>query len=223
MILVFDLDDTLYSEITYVESGFRAVAGHLHSTYALNGEDSYHAMMETLKSGGRGKIFDRVLQKYGLYTQKNLRRCIAEYRAHMPGISMDGEVHKCLQRFAGVNKYIVTDGNKMVQAKKVEALKVAPYIEKAFITSRYGLMHAKPSPYCFQRISEMENVPMSEMICVGDNPHKDFVGIKPLGCKTIRINRGMYKDFFLNADYEADVTVGNICEITHELIRRIRG
>ena len=33
MIIVFDLDDTLYEEITYVRSGFKAVASYLSQTY----------------------------------------------------------------------------------------------------------------------------------------------------------------------------------------------
>jgi len=32
--LIFDLDDTLYSEIMFVEGGFRAVARHLDKSLA---------------------------------------------------------------------------------------------------------------------------------------------------------------------------------------------
>ncbi|WP_214515343.1 hypothetical protein, partial [Mycobacterium tuberculosis] len=35
MIVVFDLDDTLYDELTYVQSGFQAVAGYLRDTYGM--------------------------------------------------------------------------------------------------------------------------------------------------------------------------------------------
>jgi putative hydrolase of the HAD superfamily len=35
MIIVFDLDDTLYEEITYVRSGFKAVANYLSKNYKI--------------------------------------------------------------------------------------------------------------------------------------------------------------------------------------------
>ena len=36
MIIVFDLDDTLYEETTYVKGGFTAVANYLFQTYHLD-------------------------------------------------------------------------------------------------------------------------------------------------------------------------------------------
>ena len=38
MILVFDLDDTLYPERTYVESGFKAVADSLAQKFGFDAD-----------------------------------------------------------------------------------------------------------------------------------------------------------------------------------------
>ena len=56
LVLVFDLDDTLYDELTYVHSGFRAVSSFLEAEYNLPAEASFPWMMERL-AGGRGDSF----------------------------------------------------------------------------------------------------------------------------------------------------------------------
>ena len=56
---------------------------------------------------------------------------------------------------------------------------------------------------------------------MGDNPHKDFVGIKPLGFQTIRIKQGSYKNVEVTKDYEAHLTLGSLRELTLELLESL--
>ena len=72
MILVFDLDDTLYPEITYVRSGFNQVSIFLNNNFGLDKESTYFKMLDLLKKNGRGHIFNSILQIHGIHTQKNL-------------------------------------------------------------------------------------------------------------------------------------------------------
>ena len=54
MIIIFDLDDTLYDESTYVESSFRAVSTYLSNKYSLQEktvfEDLVQVFSETVKN-----------------------------------------------------------------------------------------------------------------------------------------------------------------------------
>ena len=62
MIIVFDLDDTLYEEITYVRSGFKAVANYLSRNYKIGTtKNIYSQFVQLLKTQGRGKVFDSFL------------------------------------------------------------------------------------------------------------------------------------------------------------------
>lgn len=203
--MVFDLDDTLYEEITYVYSGFRAVANALSQEYALSSEALFNAFKEALHVKGRGSIFDDVLKAYGLYTKVRMQRCISLYHLHTPSITLLPEASALLKELQRqmVPVYIVTDGNKIVQNRKIEALLVKPYVSKVFITHRYGTVHAKPSPYCFEKIATLEKVTPQEIVYIADNPHKDFIGIKPLGFQTIRIRQGMFKATTLDTAHEA--------------------
>lgn len=221
MVLIFDLDDTLYEEIRYVQSGFRAVAAHLQARYALDAAACYEAMLGTLEERGRGAVFNAILDRHGLLSKGRVRECVSVYRLHSPDIQLPDVSLRCLQRFADLPKYVVTDGNKEVQARKVAALGVEQYLRKALLTGRYGNQHAKPSPYCFQKIIQREHIAPQQAVYIGDNPHKDFVGIKPLGFKTIRIRQGMFAALSKSAEYEADVEIQSLDELTVELLHRL--
>lgn len=205
-VVVFDLDDTLYEEITYVYSGFKAVADFLAQEHALSSDVLFHELKETLHVKGRGNVFDDVLRHHALYSKTRVRQCLHIYRSHLPTIALLPEALTLLREFQHQNipVYIVTDGNKMVQNRKIEALHVKPLVKNVLITHRYGKVHAKPSPYCFEKIATLENVSPQEIVYIADNPHKDFIGIKPLGFQTIRIKQGMFAAITCDTAHEAD-------------------
>jgi putative hydrolase of the HAD superfamily len=223
MILVFDLDVTLYDEITFVKSGFKAVADFLEQKYGINSSESYQFMLDDLAKSGRGKIFNNILQKHNLENKANITKCLTIYRTHFPNISLSPDAVNCLNRFSGWHKYIVTDGNKVVQHNKIEALGLYSKFNKCFITHRYSKKHSKPSPYCFLKISELEKVDPNEVVYIGDNPKKDFVNIKPLGFNTIRILKGEYQGLEVSKAYDAAYKIKSLDELTEAFISKIAG
>jgi putative hydrolase of the HAD superfamily len=72
-VYVFDLDDTLYEERTYVVSGFRAVAGFLSDRFGVDFHESLEWMLAELEKAGRGRIFNRLLVERGLYSARLVR------------------------------------------------------------------------------------------------------------------------------------------------------
>ena len=60
MVLIFDLDDTLYNEMSYVKSGFNAVAFHLSYLFKIRQESIFNKLLKVLKENGRGKVFNIV-------------------------------------------------------------------------------------------------------------------------------------------------------------------
>ncbi len=217
-VLIFDLDDTLYNEMSFVHSGFRAVAQFLSDKFTLNPDDSFARMCNELELNGRGNIFDIVLKEAGVYTKTNLNKTISTYRLHEPDISLSPEAERCLHRFEHYPKYLVTDGNKVVQYNKVRALNIEPWFKKVFVTHRYGLHASKPSPHCFHIIAGLEKRPAHSIVYIGDNPHKDFVGIKPLGFRTVRLINGMFANLALDEEHEAHVTVNSLDQVTDKLL-----
>ena len=211
MILIFDLDDTLYPEITFVESGFRAVATYLKNLYGLDYEQSLEFMELTLRNHGRGKIFDLVLLHNGLYTASRVTSCINEYRAHIPDIKPYPSALTFLSTWKSP-LYLVTDGNKLVQATKINALNINTYFKKIFITHRYGLHRAKPSPYYFDLLKNRKCT--EDLIYVADNPKKDFVSLNLLGSVTVRVLTGHYRSYVAAPGYDAKFTINSLAELS---------
>ncbi|MBA3722720.1 MAG: HAD hydrolase-like protein [Parachlamydiaceae bacterium] len=218
MVIVFDLDDTLYDDISFVLSGFRKVAEYLSTFLDVEQEDIYNQLVIELQVN-RNQVFDRFLEKHGIFQKKLVSKCISIYRKHHPLISLFPEADECINRLKKNPLYVVTDGNKLVQKNKFVALGLAKRIKKCICTYAYGLTHSKPSPYCFQKICEWENVSPSEIVYIADNPKKDFVGIKPLGFCTIRVLTGPYRNLNLGSEYDADMTISNLSELNENLLK----
>jgi putative hydrolase of the HAD superfamily len=220
-VLVFDLDDTLYPELSYVHSGFRAVAAFLSPQLGVAAETLAAALIAEEAEHGRGQVFDTVLKQHGRWSKALVQACLRTYRQHQPQLRLAADAERCLARFADWPLYIVTDGHKEVQARKVAALGVAARVRHAYLTNRYGRHRAKPAPHVFELICRREKVAPGQVLYVGDNPRKDFVGIKPLGFRTVRILRGNYAHLEADAAHEADRRIHSLDELTPEFLAEV--
>lgn len=211
MVLIFDLDDTLYEEASFVRSGIKAVSAYAAEHWGLDEFRSFGELEVILNREGRGSVFDIWLEKNNLLTKSNVRECISVYRGHSPRVSLFAEAERVFRQApVGVRKYLVTDGNKLVQANKVSALGLWETFSGVYITHRFGLEAAKPSTYCFEKIRAKEKVRWDEMVYIGDNPWKDFVSLKPLGMHTVRVRTGPYKDVEVSRRMDAAHSIASL-------------
>jgi len=220
VIIVFDLDEVLYDEKTYVISGFRTVSEFLEKDEAIPKKIIFEYLKRRLKNC-RERIFNDLLDNFRIYSQKNLKKCISVYRTHTPKIKLYSDAKDCLKRLKDYPLYIVTDGNKIVQKNKIKALNLENHIKKAILTSNYGLRNSKPSTFCFQKICDMEKTLPTNLVYIGDDPHKDFVGLKREGFKTIRLFKGRFKNERLSKEFEADYKIKSLKEINEKFIKKI--
>ena len=212
LILTFDLDDTLYLEETYVQSGMRAVAKILSQNFSLDCPVIENRLLEILHHDGRGKVFDTYLRENGLFSKKIITKCINVYRHHHPDISLHPNAIEVISTFKG-KKYLVTDGHKIVQQAKINALQIEHFFEKTYLTNRYGIEKSKPSLYCFEKILDRENADWCDLIYVGDNPSKDFVNLNLVGAKTVRVMSGRHKFDGCPAGYDAKFKIKKLVEL----------
>lgn len=213
-ILVFDLDDTLFCELSYVRSGLKFVAGRAAPQLGVSQARLENAFLKALESD-RNHIFNRGFEALGIGVSKSfIKKCVQMYRCHEPTIELSGEARSCLARFSGYRKFIVTDGNQTAQNKKIEALGLREQVEHAYITYRYGHKNQKPSPFCFNLIEKRTFSPPENIIYIADNPQKDFVGIKPLGFRTIQVLTGQHKDLKLPMEFQAESIITSLDELT---------
>jgi putative hydrolase of the HAD superfamily len=211
MVLIFDLDDTLYDEMTFVSSGLRAVAHYGKESFDWDAEESHSFMLTCLKKHGRGKVFDEWLRYHGRYSAARVRACVSVYRHHQPEISLFPSAQRLLTLYkTKCPIYLVTDGNKDVQKKKIQALKLESTFNRSFITHRFGIRNAKPSLYCFDLIRRAERCSWSSICYVGDNPVKDFVNLNLVGALTVRVLTGSHASVVASPGYDACATIPNL-------------
>ena len=222
MIIVFDLDDTLYDEISYVKSSLFEVASYLEEKLQISKDILNTDLNEVLENNGRGNVFDIVLSNYGVYSKTEVKKCLSIYRNNTPKIKLFNQAISCLDRFEYYRKYLVTDGNKIVQRKKITALNLNKYFSKSLPTHDFGIVNSKPSTYVFNKILEWENSSPNQLVYIGDNPKKDFINLKKEGFKTIRVLTGYYKNLRLNPEFEADYLVNSLDEIDIKLIENLK-
>ena len=214
MILIFDLDDTLYDERQFVEGGIKEVAQYIGNKYNKDEKNLFDLMMSDLKENGRGAIFDSITMSAGIYSKKLVKKCIQIYRYHKPCIELNDETKELLNRLrARYPLYLVTDGNKNVQQSKINTLKIEQYFKKVYITHRYGIKNAKPSLYCFNRIKSQEKVGYEDLFYIGDNPNKDFINLNKAGANTIRVLTGNYKNVSIDYPYNAKQSIECISDL----------
>ena len=214
LILIFDLDDTLYAERTYVEGGFRAVAEMGAEAFGWDADRSLRFMIDEERRSGRGAVFDRWLDSGGRLSKANVKRAVSRYRAHSPALALTPDARALLPELSTrYPLYLITDGNKQVQHRKVQALGIERYFRKVYLTHRHGVASAKPSLHCFGLIHQRERCEWREMVYVGDNPAKDFVALNAKGGQTVRVLTGAHRDVEARPGHDAQHRIARLGEL----------
>jgi len=176
--IIFDLDDTLYSEKEYVKSGYRKIAEHFNIPGL---EDEMWAVFE---SGG--KAIDEALKAHGLAEKKE--EALRIYRYQEPGIQLYDGVEDMLHNLksSGYKLGIITDGRPEGQRAKIKALRLNEFFDCIIITDELGgEEYRKPNKAAFVKMQKTLRIPYERMCYAGDNIKKDFIAPEQLGMKCI--------------------------------------
>lgn len=220
--VVFDLDDTLISEKEYVLSGFRTVSKTISFRYNLDFKKVYEKMIVLFNESSQ-KVFNRILKNFDIeYSKEDIVNLISIYRQHEPKIKFYDDVIPTINKIKkmGIKIGIITDGYKETQRRKIKALRCEELFDEIIITDEFGREFWKPHERAYRIIAEKLDVKLHEMIYVGDNETKDFVGANRLNINTVKINRlnGVYRNLNLSKEFNAKYEIRNIIDLIN-LIR----
>lgn len=222
-LIIFDLDDTLYDEVTFVDSGFKAVAGYLNRNFSLNKSEVFKVLKKHFARSGRGKIFDNTLADFNLKaTKKLINQAVAVYRQHQPKIKTFPGIKFYLNKLRrqGIFLVLVTDTRWQVQQRKVKALGLESYFDLIIYTDKFGVN--KSNHEIIKKVLRRFKISAPEAALVGDDPTVDFIGAKKLGCRTIRLRQGRLKNLTLDRKHEADLEVKsfkNLIKVLNGLLK----
>lgn len=168
--IVLDLDDTLYSERSYHDSGFHWIADRtgLHP----DGAEVAAAKM-ALRSDGRP------LDILSEATEVPVTTLLKWHRAHPPKITLYPDAAGFLQRAEAqsVPLVLLSDGRSGTQRQKIDALGISDAFKAILISEETGL--EKYVVGAFE--SAATHLPGVEQIAYfGDNPAKDITGPQTL-------------------------------------------
>ena len=190
--VVFDLDDTLYDEIEYCKSGFKAVAGFLAGLPdAPSAGLIFSSLWKQFTSGNRTKTFNGALDELGIsYDDKRIGELLNVYRSHTPKITLPQDSREVLCRLR--EKYtlaLLTDGFLPGQKLKVQSLGIEKFFKCIVYTEQLGREFWKPSLAGFQKIMQIINVKPENAVYIADDEKKDFIAPNKLGFQTIQLIR----------------------------------
>lgn len=198
-VVCFDLDDTLYKEIDFVESAYREIA------VSEKRPDLLSKMMGWQKNGDNVFLqFNKVIGKETLISEY-----LKLYRSHYPTISLSAGVEDTLNelKLRGITFGLITDGRSISQRNKIKALGLERWFDNENIIISEETNFEKTEEPNFRYFVKMYQG--AEFTYVGDNPKKDFIVPNRLGWKTV-----MLKDDGRNIHKQEAVPVENLPQIT---------
>ena len=180
LFLVFDLDDTLYPEFSFLISAYRSIASQLEPLLDQNIAD---AMIQQYKKGEN--VFSWVLSSFPILEKNeiNLGYLLHHYRTHIPDICLYEDASFFLKTIAdnGIRRGLITDGRGLTQRNKLKSLGLENYFNDVIISEEFG--SEKPSLNNYLHFEKM--FPGSRFFYFGDNTKKDFNAPLQLGWECV--------------------------------------
>ena len=222
--VIFDLDNSLFDEKKFIIAAYHNIASYLtklcdHSEIALF--EKLLSMFQR-KTSMYPRLFDDLIEELGL-NQEVLSELIKIYAHTKVDLKLFPGAEKLLKNLKkqGIKLCLVTNGNVESQKSKVQQLNLKNYFDFIIYAREMGKDMEKPNPRVYKKALQMLLTSSDETFCVGDNPYTDFWGAKKLGIRTIRLLQGEFRNVRLPPEYEAELTVRNLSELSEFLSKII--
>lgn len=188
-VICFDLDDTLFAEMDYLQSAYREIAlfaskRQSANTFSQNitAEDGFKIMLQAFNNGENA--FEKLNRAFNL--DLTLKTYLNIYRSHKPKLQSD---EKLISLFTLLRQSdnilgLISDGRSLQQRNKIEALGIEQFFAKEDIIISEEFGSEKPDERNYRYF--MYRYPNAMIfVYVGDNTQKDFITPNKLGWLTV--------------------------------------
>jgi putative hydrolase of the HAD superfamily len=189
--ILLDLDDTLYAERTYFESGLAAVADFVAGDAPDERCAWRRRLFADVRDNGRSGALDRIPPPEGQSRDGWRAALLHVYRTHAPELTAFADVDAFFAR-ARLNDRrlgLVTDGKSCVQWRKLQALGLEARLDAVVCSD--DIDTAKPALEPFLAAAARLGVAPRSCIYIADDPSKDFIAPAQLGMGTIEVRRDL--------------------------------
>jgi len=189
-LVVFDLDDTLFPEWDFVQTGWAAAAEAITDEVEAP-FDLVERMAHYFNAGNRSRTFDAVLADLGRADADVLvPKMIEAYNTHKPSIALFSDADAALTRLRPDYRLaVLSDGPVDKQQTKVDALGIAGRVDHVVLTGRWGRDYWKPHECGYRWLEEVCGLSGAACVYVANDVSKDFVAPNRLGWQTIHVDR----------------------------------
>lgn len=213
-LIIFDLDDTLYCEMSYVREGYKAAALYIATHYGISAKKVFRMCMDIVKSDPHGATFDTLLRHLRINDRSLTERLVEVYRSHKLRIRLHRGARKLLEQLHRHSALaLITNGTSPVQKRKIAHLKLEPFFDEIICTLDHDSTWVKPNTGAFEALLKRFEILPNNAIYIGNDPEKDFKNVKKLGIRTVRLMQGRYKYRNVSDESNADYTIRNLIEL----------
>jgi putative hydrolase of the HAD superfamily len=216
--IVFDLDDTLYPQVAYKRSGFKAVASWLAEKRGIDSAETLRALEAILKRFGASypNMFDRLVERLNLESGL-VPELVSVFIDHNPQIDCFEGIFPMLERLKRTYHLgILTDGRLSVQMKKITALGLENRVDSILCSDSMGL--EKPAPELYAWFENAFQLDGPNLMYVGDNPAKDFYGVNQRQWDTVQVKTGERVEKKIDQEYQAKRAIPSVTDLERMMV-----
>lgn len=204
--VIFDLDDTLISELDYLKSAYQEIASILDPQKK---EKLYAEMLTKYQKGVN--VFEQLTVKY---PETTLNQLLDIYRNHDPIIKLNDGAAEVIDWCKNQNYKLglISDGRSITQRNKLKAVGIEQLFDRIIISEEFG--SAKPDQRNFQ-IFHSEKI--YQYYYIADNVQKDFITPNSLGWTTVCLlsfgTNIHSQDHKVSPEYQPQLQIKNLREL----------
>lgn len=192
-VVLFDLDDTLYKEIDFLQSAYRDISTEIEQRFGV--DRVYEQMIQDYRE--HQDVFQHVIDR--IKGKLDKAYLLDRYRSHIPQIQLDQSAMSCLSKLKEklIPMGLITDGRSVTQRNKIQALGLNTWIKEPDIIISEEFGSEKPAERNYRYFEK--RYPNYYFWYVGDNLLKDFVTPNRLGWQTVCLlddGRNIHKQDF---------------------------
>lgn len=195
--ILFDIDNTLYPSGEFAALARRnAIKAMLRMGLDNDEEELQKMLVEIIKEKGSNyeHHFDLLLERLKIDNKSRfVAAAVGAYHDTKAAIQPFPDVPSVILKLRDekYRLFVASNGLAVKQWDKLIRLKLAQYLEGAFISEEMGI---EKSTEFYRKIADTLGVEPEKCIMVGDREDLDIKPAKEAGFKTIRIFRGSYSD-----------------------------
>lgn len=200
-VMIFDLDDTLYDQLSGFEYAYYRHFGdtdigveRLYRHFRLYSEELFEATQTGKLSVPDMHVvrITRAVADFDIALPEEKARAFQrDYEYAQQHIELSDTIIEMLEYLVekDVKLGLLTNGESDRQRAKIKALGLNQYIPDSnmFVSAELGL--SKPDPAIFETVGKQLEVDSSETYFIGDHFDNDILGAMQVGWKTIWYNR----------------------------------